>query len=132
MRNEMSSRQRILQAFDHSEVDHVPLLIRWWSRQYLSNKNDGWREQFERVLKTAKLGLDDAVEFEPPRMLNPEVTVRVRREDRPGEKYPLLFKEYHTPKGVLSQLAYQTHDWPHGQDIPIFTDFLVPRSRSKK
>ena len=132
MRNEMSSRQRILQAFDHSEVDHVPLLIRWWSRQYLSNKNDGWREQFERVLKTAKLGLYDAVEFEPPRMLNPEVTVRVRREDRPGEKYPLLFKEYHTPKGVLSQVACQTHDWPHGQDIPIFTDFLVPRSRSKK
>jgi hypothetical protein len=132
MRNEMSSRQRILQAFIHSEVDHVPLLIRWWSRQYLSNKNDSWRDQFERVLKTTNLGLDDAVEFEPPRMFNPEVTVKVRRESRPGERYPMLFKEYHTPKGVLSQVAYQTDDWPHGGDMPIFTDFLVPRSRSKK
>ncbi len=132
MRNEMSSRQRIMQAFNHSEVDHVPLLVRWWSRPYLSNKRDSWRGQFERVLKTTKLGLDDAVEFEPPRMFNPEVTTKIRRENPPGERYPLLFKEYHTPKGVLSQLACKTDDWPHGDDMPIFTDFLVPRSRSKK
>jgi hypothetical protein len=132
MGDEMSSRQRMMQAFNHSEVDHVPLLVRWWGRRYFSNKNDSWRDQFERVLKTTKLGLDDAVQFEPPRMLSPEVTVRVHRENRPGERYPLLFKEYHTPKGVLSQVACQTDDWPHGNDIPILTDFLVPRSRSKK
>jgi hypothetical protein len=122
----------MMRAFDHAEVDHVPLLVRWWSRPYFSDKSDGWGDQFERVLKTTKLGLDDAVQFEPPRMLSPEVTARVRRQDDPGGRYPILSKEYYTPKGVLSQIVRKTDDWPHGDEIPIFTDFLVPRSRSEK
>jgi len=132
MTGTMSSRQRVMQAFNHAEVDHVPLLVRWWGRPHFSDKKDSWRDQFERAQKTTRLGLDDAVQFEPPRMLSPEVTARVRREDHPGERYSILFKEYHTVKGVLSQIAYKTDDWPHGDEIPIFTDFLVPRSRSKK
>jgi hypothetical protein len=26
----------------------------------------------------------------------------------------VLFKEYHAPNGVLSQVACKTDDWPHG------------------
>ena len=132
LRNELSSRERVVCAIRHSEVDHVPLFFRWWSRRYLSSKEDAWRDQFERVKKTTALGLDDAVDFEPLRAFDAEVSIRVRKETVLGERYPLLHKEYRTPKGTLTQVACQTADWPHGDDIPIFTDFVVPRSRSKK
>jgi len=79
-----------------------------------------------------KLGLDDSVGFEPPKILSPDVTVRVRKEIVPGERCPLLNKEYETPKGTLWQAVCQTKDWPHGDDIPMFTDHVVPRSRSRK
>ncbi len=132
MRSELSSRERLIRAIEHSEVDHVPLFFRWWSRPYLSSKEDGWTDQFERVKKTTALGLDDAVDFEPPRAFDAAVSVRTRKETVLGERYPLLHKEYHTSKGVLRQIACKTEDWPHGDDIPIFTDFVVPRTRSKK
>jgi hypothetical protein len=41
-------------------------------------------------------------------------------------------QEYQTPKGSLSQTVRQTSDWPHGDNIPIFTDYVVPRGRSRK
>jgi uroporphyrinogen-III decarboxylase len=43
------------------------------------------------------------------------------------EQYPLLTKVYDTPKGQLRQVVKITTDWPHGQDIPLFSDFNVPR-----
>ena len=95
-------------------------------------RNDGWKNQFERVRKVTALGLDDTVGFEPRKTLAPEIEVKQRKETLPGEDYPLLFKEYETPKGKLSQIVRQTRDWPHGDDIPMFTDYVTPRSRSKK
>lgn len=132
MKSVLSSRERLLSAISHAEVDHVPLCLKWWSRPYLSVRNDGWKNQFERVRKVTALGLDDTVGFEPRKTLAPEIEVKQRKETLPGEDYPLLFKEYETPKGKLSQIVRQTRDWPHGDDIPMFTDYVTPRSRSKK
>jgi uroporphyrinogen-III decarboxylase len=132
MKHVLSSRERLLSAFSHAEVDHVPLCLKWWSRPYFSVRNDGWKNQFERVRRVTALGLDDTVGFEPKKTLAPEIEVKQRKETLPGENYPLLFKEYVTPKGKLSQIVRQTRDWPHGDDIPMFTDYVTPRSRSKK
>jgi len=130
--DELPSRQRLLLAINHSQPDHVPLYLKWWSRPYLSNKDDGWRDQFERVKKTTKLGLDDTVGFEPPRAFSPDVKIKRWKEAFAGVRYPLLFKEYETSRGKLKQAVYQTEDWPHGDDIPIFTDYVVPHARSRK
>lgn len=132
MKTKLSSRERLLAAISHAEVDHVPLYLKWWSRPYLSDRNDGWTNQFERVRKTARLGLDDTVGFEPPKTVSSDVKITQRKEVVPGEEHPILYKEYHTPKGALRQIVRQTRDWPHGDDIPMFTDYVVPRSRSKK
>jgi len=76
--------------------------------------------------------LDDTVGFEIPRAFSPEVKIARRKETVPGESNAFLFQEYHTPKGVLKQIVRQTNDWPHGDMVPIFTDYVVPRGRSKK
>ncbi|MBO3802998.1 MAG: hypothetical protein JTT11_03860, partial [Candidatus Brockarchaeota archaeon] len=60
------------------------------------------------------------------------VEVNVRKEVIPGERYPILVKEYRTPEGALKQAVRQTPDWPHGDEVPLWDDFMVPRSRSAK
>ncbi|MBO3842666.1 MAG: hypothetical protein FGF48_09685 [Candidatus Brockarchaeota archaeon] len=128
----MSSRERLLTAMSLKEPDHVPLCFKWWERPYLVDESDCWRSEFERVLKLLKLGMDDTVTLKVPVSLNPEVETRVSKIHPAGEKYPLIVKEYHTAKGVLKRVVRQTPDWPHGDDIPLFTDFVVPRARSVK
>lgn len=132
MRGRLSSKERLLAAINHSEVDYVPFYQKFWHRGCLSSKEDGWKDQFERVKKTTKLGLEDTVGFEIPRAFSPEVKIVRRKEIIPGESKALLFQEYQTPKGTLKQIVLQTVDWPHGDNVPIFTDYVVPRARSKK
>jgi len=78
----------------------------------------------------SKLGIDDTLTLKVPVSLNPEVKTRIRKVHPKGERYPLLMKEYHTPQGVLKRAIRQTPDWPHGDDIPLFTDFVIPKARS--
>ena len=132
MADKLSSKDRLLSAINHSEVDHVPFCQKFWQRKYFSNQADGWRDQFERVTKTTRLGLDDTVGFDIPRTFSPEVRIIRRKEVLSGESHALLFQEYQTPKGTLKQIVRQTSDWPHGDNVPIFTDYVVPRGRSKK
>jgi hypothetical protein len=132
MRTTLSSKERLLRAIDHKETDHIPLHFKWWERPFFSDKNQRWANQFERVDNVLGLGLDDTVGFDVPRPLSHDVKVKVWKTKPSGEQWPLLFKEYDTPKGTLQQVVRQTPDWPHGDDIPIFSDFLVPASRSVK
>jgi uroporphyrinogen decarboxylase len=54
------------------------------------------------------------------------VTVREWREA--GEP-PTLQKEYATPAGTLTAIVEETEDWPYPGHVPLFDDYLVPRSR---
>jgi len=133
MRTTMTSRERLLTTIEHHEPDHVPLYNRLWDRNFLQDPRKPWQDQFEMVEQILKLGLDQGMEFTAPRfLLSPEVKTRVWKEAVLGEKYPLLHKEWITPKGILTQVVRQTWDWPAGDDIPLTSDHLVPRSRSVK
>jgi hypothetical protein len=132
MKDTLSSRDRLLLAINHEEPDHVPLYFKWWGRPFLADKSQGWTNQFERVDRVLGLGLDDTVGFDVPRPIANEVRVRVWKTNPAREQWPFLFKEYDTPRGTLRQVVRQTRDWPHGDDIPIFSDFVVPSSRSVK
>jgi len=136
MGTKISSRERILTAIDCREPDHVPLLNRggipyryWFSRR---REDHPFRDQYERVIETLKLGVDDTVALYPPFYLNKDIKIRVREEKPPTERYPLLIKEYETPKGSLSKVVRKTSDWPHGDDIPLFDDYGVSSARSVK
>lgn len=126
----MSSRERLLTAISLAEPDHVPLCLKWWERPHLADKSESWSSEFERISMVSKLGIDDTLTLKVPVSLNPEVKTRTRKVHPEGERCPLLMKEYHTPKGVLKRVIRQTPDWPHGDDIPLFTDFVIPKARS--
>jgi hypothetical protein len=56
-----------------------------------------------------------------------DVTVRQWKESPTGARYPVLHKDYETPRGTLSVAVNQTDDWKRGDDVPLLDDFLVPR-----
>jgi hypothetical protein len=76
------------------------------------------------------LGLDAVVQVpSPPVRHDPRVRIVETCDQNAGEPYPLLRKEYHTPAGTLSVEIEKTPDWPWGDHIPLFEDFLIPRAR---
>lgn len=130
MRFGLSSKERLLAAMSLAEPDHVPLCLKWWERPFLADKSESWNSEFERISMVLKLGIDDTLTLKVPVSLSSEVKTRVRKVHPKEETYPLLMKEYHTPEGVLKRVIRQTPDWPHGNDIPLFTDFAIPKARS--
>jgi hypothetical protein len=136
MKTTMSSRERVITAINCRQPDHVPLLNRdgipqryWPDRR---REDRAFRNQYERIVETLKAGIDECVAINPPFILNENVKTRIRKERTATEKYPLLIKEYETPKGTLSKIVRQSDDWPHGDDIPIFDDYGVSSARSVK
>ena len=133
----MTSRERILSAVSCRDVDHVPLLLRFWP---MGDKNTipfEWRDQVRRVENTLSRGLDDTLLLQPPlgyiedyrADLVPGVEATVRMEPpRNGEDYPSLHKEYRTPAGTLSHIVRKTDDWIHGDDVYLFSDYNVSRA----
>lgn len=124
MKTSLSSRERILCTIAHEEPDHIPL---WslWTADYLPSR---WQDPRKRVREVLELGLDDSVRLSPPWGRSSEVWTRCWMERPPGSRYPLLVKEHDTPKGTLRQVVRRTADWPHGDDILIFSDHNVSRS----
>ncbi len=134
----MNSRERILRAIKLQSVDHVPLYLRLWDMgSGVDNFPFAWREQIPRAENLLKLGLDDTLLLQPPLGYTEDyiadksqgvsgVTV-IRIEPTSKGEYPLLKKTYHTPDGDFSQTVKVTEDWPHGENIMLFSDFNIPR-----
>jgi len=131
----MSSRERVLTSINCREPDHIPL----WNRggipyRYFDklNRDIPWPNQFECIKQSLKLGVDDVVSINPSTSLQQDVKIRLRKEHPTTERYPLLIKEYETPKGILNKAVRQTPDWPYGDDIPFLDDYGVSSARSVK
>jgi len=126
LKSTLSSLERMLLVINHKEADHVPLVLKvfgWEPPPQLKHSSE-----FERVDKFLAFGIDDTVSLSAPSRYHPDVTTRTWREIT-DERYPLLFKEYETPKGTLQQIVWQTEDWPHGDDVPLVGDHNIPRSQ---
>jgi hypothetical protein len=66
--------------------------------------------------------------LEPPWGISPEVKTTCWAEHGPADDYPVLHKVYETPAGPLTTVVRTTEDWPHGNDIPLFSDYSLPRA----
>lgn len=122
---DLSSRERMLAAINCEEPDHVPFVpsfIGPWVDEYWKGK--GW------MMDMLRMGLDQCVGLNAPWSHHPDVKVRKWKEHPSGHRYPLIFKVYETPAGNLRQVMNQTEDWPHGDDIPLLSDFVVAGGRS--
>lgn len=133
----MTSRERLLAAMEHRPVDHVPLLLRFWSLGgEIDNIPFNWHDQVKRVGGMLALGLDDTLLLQPPLgyvedyIVEHAPGVHSQVEWLPpgdGERYPLLKKVYETPGGPLQTKVRVTEDWPRGGDIHLFDDYNLSR-----
>lgn len=134
----MSSRERMLCALECGTPDHVPLSFMIFAA--LQRRCANGPDFFER--QTA-MGLDAVVELfrlnaeglagcgdahGPPVRFAEGVEVREWREDCPGERYPLLHKEYATPDGTLTCVVRRTDDWPYADHVPFLDDYVEARA----
>jgi len=134
----MSSRQRMLAALDRQEPDHAPC-----SFMLYGGLKSTCRDYAEFVERQVVLGLDTFVDLpmRPPVVVNdhynlhglpvsydPRVTTTEWIEQRAGEEWPIMVKEYHTPAGALRAEVRQTDDWRWGNHVPFLDDYIVPRS----
>jgi uroporphyrinogen-III decarboxylase len=135
----MSSRTRLLAAIQCQPVDHLPcsfmLFKGLWgiSGSYL-----------DFILRQIELGLDAFVQIptrQPglvsdsynlhglPVSFHPDVRIAEWKEVQPGERWPILIKEYQTPAGTLRAEVRQDDEWPYREHVPFLDDFLETRSR---
>jgi uroporphyrinogen-III decarboxylase len=139
MNHSLSSRERLLAAISGQKIDHTPCSFMLFKG--LQTQSHNYLDFLERQMA---LGLDTFVELppRPPTIINdyynlhglpvsydPRVKVVEWVETPVGEDTPIIVKEYRTPGGVLRAEVRQTKDWRWGNHVPLFDDYIVPRSK---
>ena len=113
----------MLIALENKESNYVPC-----SFMIFSALAEKCKDQFEFIERQSELGLDTKVELpELPFRFHPEVKLKEWKQKT--ESGDLLYKEYQTPSGKLTSVVRKTEDWPYGNSVPLFNDYLVPRSK---
>ena len=135
----MTSRQRMLAALGCEEIDRPPCSFMLYKG--LWEKSRDYLQFIERQLE---LGLDAFVQIPPrppgivsdtynlhglPVSHHPDVNIREWKDTQPGARWPVLFKEYRTPAGILTSEVHQDEDWPYGDHVPFLDDYVETRSR---
>lgn len=128
---EMTSRERVLAAMRREPVDYVPCSPAWNSlspTQRVGKRfNFPWgpSQHEEIAYNVNELGVDPMVGcscggYESA----PEVSSRTWFD----ADTQLIHKVYETPAGELKSTVRYDEKWPHGLDIPFFTDFTPAHS----
>lgn len=150
----MTSKERILAAWEGREPDHLPLTtwcfgfaappelrwsregvpVRFWYSKRLEHIHtlpQQWEldDDFRRALAWRSLGIDDVLEVSVPWSVAPEVSWQDSRESDPD----VLVREYSTPSGSLRHAVrrsgeQQGEGWVvQPEHVPLIEDFNVPR-----
>ncbi len=120
----MTSRERMLVALNNQQPDHVPC-----SFMIFDALRASCGDAIALLERELNMGLDARVSLPKlPLSFDSRVAVREWQEQPSTEGPALLHKEYRTPVGTLRAVIKQTPDWPYGDHVPLFDDYLVPRS----
>ena len=138
MHEQLTSRERMLRALKHQEVDYVPCAFMSFSAM-----RGRCQDPYDVVERELAMGLDSML-FIPsawrnehrnhpdlrglPVRLPPCVEIKLWLEETTDKRFPVLHKEYHTPEGVLQTVVRKTNDWPHGNFVPLVDDYQIPRA----
>jgi hypothetical protein len=131
----MSSRERLLTAMRYGEPDHVPLVFNVFG--FKPPARLAWSNQYEEAERWLSLDVDATLKVHLPLTFHPDVKVCSWEEHIPGERWPLMVKEYETPAGPIRQEVFRTEDWvsaewpSHRQsaEVQLVDDYNVVRSR---
>jgi hypothetical protein len=124
----MTSKERVLAAIRREPVDHIPCVCvfnplsptqrRNYSWNFPWPQNASYEERLRYELEV--LGIDHLVPTGvSPITPHPDVSAKVWQED------DILHKAFATPAGELHAAVRVTEEWPHGENIPFFSDFNV-------
>jgi len=131
----MTSKERILAAWNGKSYDHVPLTTwcfgfkppskliwekngkpvrNWYSlrMEHLHTLNEPWEleDDFKRVLAWRSIGIDDILDVSVPWSIDPEVSWRdYTLQVKNNMKYPVMVREYETPSGNLRHAVNRTN-----------------------
>ena len=119
----MSSRERVLAAMRRRPVDHVPCAPFMNAQDASQRMGRRWQypfgpsvpETLEYMVGT--LGVDQIVSLSWEHFPEPGVSSRVWME---GDT---IHKNVQTPSGRLAAAVRYDANWPHGLDIPFFSDY---------
>ena len=130
MKNEMTSKERILHTMEWKATDYVPLTINGICHTSVVdlNKKLG-RDPFKIAGYCIELGTDTGMQIGLPLVFPPDIEIQYKTQRIPGEKDDILTKEYITPKGKLIQAVRKNEHYPF-DEIPVFSDHLVSSERS--
>lgn len=118
-----NSRERLLRTLENDASDYVPC-----SFMIFEALHEKCRDDFEFIERQLELGLDARVELpELPIRFHPEVKTKEWKEV--SKKGIFLYKDYYTPAGKLTSIVKKTDDWPYNDSVPLFNDYLTPRSK---
>ena len=132
----MTSRERLLAAMRYEQPDHVPLVFNVFGFQ--PPPHLAWSNEFEEAERWLSLGVDATLHLYLPLTFHPAVKTRTWEEELPGERWPLMVKEYDTPAGTLRQEVFRTEDWISPEwpehkvgspEVQLADDYNVVRSR---
>lgn len=158
----MTSKERILCAINGIAADHIPLTtwcfgfrppkhLRWsnnngevkfWYTNRLEHLHElpqPWtlEDDFKRVLAWHSLGVDDVLDVSVPWSCDSQVSYEDSVIPAGGEGgdayYPVLVREYQTPKGNIRHTIKKTGDEPEGWPVQppvvkLIEDYNVPRA----
>jgi hypothetical protein len=124
----MTSRQRVLAALRREEVDYVPCCMSFNPLAETLRRGYDWNfpwamdASVEDMLEiqVGSLGLDQIVGV-PVDLIRPAEGV----ESRCWMEGDILHKAWTTPAGELHAAVRRTDEWPHGEEIPFYSDFNV-------
>jgi hypothetical protein len=128
--NKMSSKERIIATIRHEQTDHVPLCFDGVGHQAVEFVNRLYPDIFERTKFYLDMEIDTGIKISSPLFSKAGFETKQWEEHPSGEPYPLLVKEYITPRGNLRQVV-RKHEYPYSS-VDIFSDHHVPSSRSAK
>lgn len=123
----MTSRERILAAVRREPVDCVPCCVAFNPLSEVQRRGHRWqfpwppdaRREEQLRYQVEQLGLDQVVS------VGLNVCAPVEFEARTWIEGGILHKAYDTPAGELSAAVRYDDRWPHGEDVPFFSDFNI-------
>jgi len=128
--NSLSPREKMLAAFNFEQIKYTPCSFMMYKGfHFLQKQLDFGLEPFAMIPPRSPVVVNDhynlhgiAVNFDP------SVEVKEWIEERKGEVFPIMVKKYYTPAGNLRAEVRQTEDWRWGDHVPIFDDYITPRT----
>lgn len=128
MSDTMNSRERVLAAMRREPVDHVPCVLTFNPLSPSVRKGHRWNFPWPEGTpgneliryQVEQLGTDPMVHASAGIVGSvPGVTAKTWVE---GD---VLHKTYSTPAGALHAAVRYNELWPHGEDIPLYSDFNI-------